>query len=283
MEVTPSEHAVVLSETPGTSAAAREAMAAAVLTDHGAGALWIVASPLLALFNSGRDTGVIVDVGESATYILMVYDGRPLAHAAVHPLAGGHAPNSGPDAACDVLFEPTLLAGIADGGEDGGGGNGEGGRGAGGATHGGSVSSGAPLRTAATIGVHEAVLRTIAVADSAAKPELLSNIVLIGGGSRLSGFAERLERELRLGLNASDSRMSLRVIANADRRLACWMGAAGACGLPSSRERFLLRSQWEAAEGRLKIHALAASLPCSIHGRESNPRAVPCPVSRSVL
>ena len=166
LEVTPSEHAVVLSETPGTSAAAREAMAAAVLTDHGAGALWIVASPLLALFNSGRDTGVIVDVGESATYILMVYDGRPLAHAAVHPLAGGHAPNSGPDAACDVLFEPTLLAGIADGGEDGGGGNGEGGRGAGGATHGGSVSSGAPLRTAATIGVHEAVLRTIAVAGS---------------------------------------------------------------------------------------------------------------------
>ena len=168
LEVTPSEHAVVLSETPGTSAAAREAMAAAVFNDHGAGALWIAASPLLALFNSGRDTGVIVDVGERATYILMVYSGRPLAHATVHPLAGGHVPNSGPDAACDVLFETTLLAGAADGGdgEDGGGGDRDAGRGCGGAAQGGSVSSGAPLRTSATIGVHEAVLRTIAVAGS---------------------------------------------------------------------------------------------------------------------
>ena len=57
---------------------AREAMADALFTDHGAVALWVVASPLLALFNSGRDTGVLVDVGYRNTHITPVVDGYTL-------------------------------------------------------------------------------------------------------------------------------------------------------------------------------------------------------------
>ena len=100
LEAEPPEQAVVLSEWPGTSTGAREAMANALFTDHGAAALWTVAGPLLALFNSGRDTAVLVDVGERATHILLVYDGHDVLEigAAVHPLAGGHLPH--PNASC---------------------------------------------------------------------------------------------------------------------------------------------------------------------------------------
>ena len=116
LEATPgTEHAVLMSERPGTSAAAREAMARAVFEDHDAGALWFVAAPLLALFNSGHDTGLLVDVGERCTYILAVFEGRPvLDAAAAHPLAGGHVPNSAAaDAEIGVLFDPSLSGATA--------------------------------------------------------------------------------------------------------------------------------------------------------------------------
>ena len=73
LEADPTEHCVVLSERPGTSPAAREAMATTLFSDHGIAGLWMVAAPLLALFNSGRDTGVLVDIGERATYIPVSY------------------------------------------------------------------------------------------------------------------------------------------------------------------------------------------------------------------
>ena len=107
LECDPTEHAIVLSERPGTSSAAREAMAAALFNDHSVAGLWIAATPLLALFNSGRDTGVLVDVGERATHILVVYDGHAVVETAVHSLAGGHLPEGGADADCYGLFEPS--------------------------------------------------------------------------------------------------------------------------------------------------------------------------------
>ena len=237
LEATPSEHAVVLSERPGTSAAAREAMAGAIFGDHGAAALWLCASPLFSIFNASRDTGVVVDVGERATYIVMYYEGHPvLDEAAVHSLAGGHLPEGGADASCDGLFEPSLLSSSAP-----------------------EAVGRAPIATGAAFGVHEAITRTVALADVSLRSDLYANIVLVGGGSRLPDMPDRLTRELNSTLLAQGTNHSVRVVANPARGLAVWMGAAAASEIPSAREQFVMRSQYE-AEGAAAVHSHAAAL-----------------------
>ena len=45
-------------------------------------------------------------------------------------------------------------------------------------------------------GVHAALLATVELCDLGLREELLANIVLVGGGSLLDGFAERFRREV---------------------------------------------------------------------------------------
>lgn len=236
LEAEPSEHALLVSERPGATDAEREAIAAAIFADHGVQSLWFVAAPLLALYNAGKDTGVVVDVGETCTYILPVYEGHPvLAAATVVPLGGGLLPHSGADASCDGLFTPPQ------------GGN--------------SGSDGGDGAAAAVCGLAEAVLRTVALADTSLRAPLLASVILVGGGSRLADFPERMQRELTDAIDASGTPWVARCVANADRRIAAWIGGTLLCGMPSAQSLFLT-SEAHAAEPA-QLHALAASLPCT--------------------
>jgi actin-related protein len=232
-----SEHAVVLAERPGTSAATRTAMAAALFALP-VPALWVAPAPHLALFNSGRDTAVVVDVGERATYILLVYEGHAvLDAAAAHPLGGAHLPESGASASCDGLFEPAVLAGVGD------------------------ESRGVPP-TEATLGVHEAVLAVVSLADYSLRAPLLESVVLVGGGSMLPGFADRMGHELSNVLAAQKATYSVRCVANADRRIAPWMGAATACNVSSAQSCFVLASEYE--HDLTELHTRCASLDLTL-------------------
>jgi actin-related protein len=71
LEVDESQFMVLLSEMPGATAVQREALATAVFEEAaGARAVHVVAAPLLALSHTQTETGVLIDVGERATYIL---------------------------------------------------------------------------------------------------------------------------------------------------------------------------------------------------------------------
>ena len=77
LEAAPSEHGVLISESAGTSEEEREGLAAALFS-MGVPCVCIVAAPLLALYNTGFDTGVLVDVGENLAFIFPIFagDGR---------------------------------------------------------------------------------------------------------------------------------------------------------------------------------------------------------------
>lgn len=201
LEATPAETSVIISERPGTLAAEREGIAAALFSEHGVHSVCIAAAPLLALFHIQRDTCLLVDVGERSCTIFPVYEGHAVLDAATaHPLAGGNLPSR--LAGCDGLFEPSRLG-------------------------------------LTVVGVHQAVLRTIALVDVSLRGTLLHNIVLIGGGSLLDGFPERLRRELAVALKAARLSWVPRVVANPDRRYACWLGGALFQQIPSSQQVFL--------------------------------------------
>ena len=132
-------------------------------------AVCIAAAPKLALFNINRDTCVIVDVGELSTTVFCVYEGHAVFDAAtIHPLAGRHLPAFSSDSSCEGLFNPSRL----------------------------DTPSGEEAAERASVGIHEAILRTIALTDASLRTELFANIVLVGGGSRLGDFPQRMEHEV---------------------------------------------------------------------------------------
>ena len=90
-----SDFAILISEQPGTTPMQREVVVDALFNEHRVRALFIAAAPLLTLYNTSTETGVVVDVGERTTFILPLYDGHLVAPAATaHPIAGGHMPDS---------------------------------------------------------------------------------------------------------------------------------------------------------------------------------------------
>lgn len=86
LEADPRECAMIMSEPPGTSTGDR-ARRADFLFDLGLRSVHFAAGLVLAIYDVSFDTGMIIDVGESATYIFAICDGLSVLKAATrHPL-----------------------------------------------------------------------------------------------------------------------------------------------------------------------------------------------------
>ena len=236
LEAEPPSHPVLLSERAGVAESEREAMAAA-LFEREVPMVYMAAAPLLALYNTGRDTCVLVDVGEQSTSIVVIFEGRNVVDAAtLYPLGGGQLAESGVGASCDAFFEPSRLA-------DGG--------------------------LSPALGLHEVLLRAVQLADVSLRGELLRNIVVVGGGSLLSGFADRLTSELADALRATGAtRFEPIVIANADRRLGCWIGGATVGQMPTAAKQFVSAAEFR--RNRRVVHERFGALAArSIEAQEA--------------
>lgn len=88
LEADPTECALILSEPPATTAAQR-AERASFLFALGLQSVHFAAAPLLAVYDAGFDTGMVVDVGLRAAYIYALVDG--CADSSLSP-SRGHTP-----------------------------------------------------------------------------------------------------------------------------------------------------------------------------------------------
>jgi len=168
------ECGVVLSEPPNVTAVHRMERAAHAFAAKTVQSLLCFPAPLLSVYNNGMDTGVLVDVGHRSTFIYLMYEGAPvLEGATLHGLAGQHLGASSADTSCDGLFSPGGLEDEA---------------------------------AKQLVGVHEAIVQTVCLADVSLRQELLANISLVGGASdwRRTGedFPARLEEEIKRSLAA---------------------------------------------------------------------------------
>ena len=167
LEAEADEHAILISERPGTQVSEREAMAK-LLFDLGVQAFYASACPFLTLYHTGMDTGVVLDVGERSTHVYLIYEGYSVLDAATVVAVGGSVlpdGESGPASACsDGLFEPPPSAAPK------------------------PTPSQPPPRS--SVGVHEAVVRTVALADMSMRGTLLRNVMLgASSGSSSHGNA----------------------------------------------------------------------------------------------
>ncbi|MFX1255342.1 MAG: actin, cytoplasmic 2 [Promethearchaeota archaeon] len=81
LRVNPAKHPVLLTETPLNPARNREKMGEILFETFNVPGLYISNQAVLALYASGRTTGLVLDIGADVTSIVPIYEGFPITHA----------------------------------------------------------------------------------------------------------------------------------------------------------------------------------------------------------
>ena len=268
-----------------TPRGAREDAAQRAFEALGVPALHLAPSATLALYATGRTTGLVLECGEGVSAATPVYEGFALPHAALRCDYGGgevtaalagllrragvalstaaerEAVRALKEAAAFVAPEPGRAEAAAAAG--GGGGMAP--------TEyalpdGTKLSLGAELFRAPEVlfnpalcgleapGLGEAVLSAAARCDLDLRRPLLGAIVLAGGGTALKGLPARLLGEVKRGA-APDVRV--RVWAPSDRKLLTWLGGSILGSLSTFRGMLVTKEEWD-EEGPEALHRRGA-------------------------
>ena len=181
------DSAIMICEAPDECESHRDAVATSIFDAASCvQAVCCIPSPLASLYNGGYDTGILIDIGHTATFILLLFDGSPVLRPTLHPIGGKHlTPGAAASASapCEGLLDPSLLLQMDD-------------------SIGGDEATDEPTETPAcgvprgTCGVHEACVRAVALVDASIRAPLLANVVLVGGGTALGDFPTQLEEAL---------------------------------------------------------------------------------------
>merc|ERR1712032_1397564 len=226
-------------------------------------ALYVAVSAVLAIYTSGRSTGVVVDIGHSATHAVPIYEGVALPHAMLSTNVAG---KSIIDYIAQALrdrgnvFPPAIANRIAQGVTE--------------KMCYVALDLDADLNTSWDInyeastshvgvsvgrerfcgpeglfqpsflgqdadGVHIMTYKSIMMCEADVRNDLMGQILMTGGTSMLSGLVQRMSKEM----NALSSTVSaVNVLALSGRHHATWIGGS----ILSSRSAF--REEWIAKE-----------------------------------
>lgn len=91
-------------------------------------------------------------------------------------------------------------------------------------------------------GIHTAIFRSIVNCNSDFHIDLLSNIVLSGGNSKLKGLNERIQKEIQF---FSGNKNNVHVISHPDTDNSAWKGASIFSSLSTSKQAFISREEYD--------------------------------------
>ncbi|MGH0190175.1 UNVERIFIED_CONTAM: hypothetical protein FKN15_042660 [Acipenser sinensis] len=268
LKMKPSERPVHLSEAPLNPLTNREMMTEVMFENFKVPAMYVSVQALLALYASGRTTGLVIDSGDGVTHTVPIYDGYCLPHAVFRlGLAGrditeylmkllqesGHSFGSCAkqeivkdikEKLCYVAVDLTMELKkkpkenqreyrLPDGN----------------VIKIGDQLFRAPeaLFVPASVqveapGVHKMTFNSILKCDSDVRRNLFSNVLMCGGSTLFPGLEERILKEIRVQI---PSEVSVKVIAPPERKYTAWIGASFITCLTAFKQMWITASDYK--------------------------------------
>ncbi|XP_062540138.1 actin-3-like isoform X1 [Armigeres subalbatus] len=263
LTIAPEEHPVLLSDVPLNPKAYREKMTQIMFESFSCPAVLIENQAVLSLYASGRTSGIVLDCGHDATYVVPIDRGHTLTQAIEIITVGGskltdYLASCLADKGITRLTNETVrnikekLGFVALDFE----------KEISTASemyfqlpNGRSITVGQErirctevlfqpsLVDLETSGIHQALFNSIMNCDIDVRNELFANVVLSGGSTMFGGMANRLERELR-ALVAPDA-VKIKVITPAQRIYSAWRGGSNLASLAGYQNLWITREEYD--------------------------------------
>jgi len=277
LKVQSEEHPVLLTEAPLNPKRNREKLAELFFETFNVPALFISIQAVLALYASGRTTGVVLDSGDGVTHSVPVYEGFAIPHSITridvagrdvteylqlllrkagynfHSSAEKEIVRSIKEQTCYVSYNPSKEEDLE---------NQKTNPYAPYTLPDGNVIEVGPERFRAPeilfdpeligqecIGIHQCLVNSIRRTDLDLRKTLFQSIVLSGGTTLLKGFGDRLLLEVKK-LAPKDIR--IRISAPPERKYSTWIGGSILASLATFKKIWISKEQY--TEDALVVH-----------------------------
>eukprot|EP00634_Sargassococcus_sp_CCMP2135_P009528 CAMPEP_0198646422 /NCGR_PEP_ID=MMETSP1467-20131203/1891_1 /TAXON_ID=1462469 /ORGANISM="unid. sp., Strain CCMP2135" /LENGTH=408 /DNA_ID=CAMNT_0044381963 /DNA_START=5 /DNA_END=1231 /DNA_ORIENTATION=+ len=271
LRVAPEDHPVLLTEAPLNPKANRERMLEIMFDTFEVPAVYVQIQAVLALYASGRTTGLVLDCGDGVSHTVPVYQGHCFPHAIRRIDVGGRdvteylrklltergysfTTTAEAEIVRDIKEKHTYVAYDFDEEYQKA------------RESAAEVSYELPDGNVILVaterfrcpealfqpsflgseakGLHDATYDSIVSCDVDVRDDLYSNVVLSGGNTLFPGLADRLERELTA---LAPPAMSIKVFAPPERKFSVFIGGSILSSLDSFQPLWILRSEYDQA------------------------------------